>query len=60
LTHLLPHIHRDALDGRLHCEHHALGLLETIQACLAKAFVLGKGVCIALICSWISPAMCVL
>lgn len=41
-THLLPHITRDALDGRLHCGHHPLGFLETIQARLAEMFLLGN------------------
>ena len=41
-THLLPHITRDALDGRLPCGHHTLGFLETIQARLAEMFLLGN------------------
>jgi hypothetical protein len=43
LPYLLPHIPRDELDGGLHCGHHALGFLETLQACLAEMFVLGNG-----------------
>jgi hypothetical protein len=42
LPHLLVHIPRDKLDGGWHCGHHALGLLETLQAGLASVFVLGK------------------
>ena len=40
LTHLLPHIARDELDGGLHFGHHALGFLNPIHARLAEAFVL--------------------
>ena len=43
LTHLLPHIPRDELDGRLHFGHHALGFLDPLQARLAEVFLLGNG-----------------
>ena len=43
LTHLLPHIPRDELDGGLHFGHHALGFLDTLQARLAELFLLGNG-----------------
>jgi hypothetical protein len=43
-THLLPHIPRDELDGRLHGGHHTLGFLETIQARLAEVVLLGNRV----------------
>ena len=42
-THLLPHITRDARDGRVPCGHDTLGLRETIPARLAAVFLLGKG-----------------
>src|SRR5262245_52346672 len=42
LTHLLPHIARDDLDGGLPCGHHTLGLLDPLQACLAEAFLLSN------------------
>jgi hypothetical protein len=43
LTHLLPHIARDELDGRLHFGHHMLSCLDTLQARRAEVFVLGNG-----------------
>ena len=56
LLHLLPHIPRDKLDGRLHFGHHALGFLETIQARLAEMFLLRNGADRVDV-RWISPAM---
>ncbi len=43
LPHLLPHIARDELDGRLHFGHDPLGFLDAIHARLAEAYVLGNG-----------------
>ena len=43
LTHLLPHIARDELDGGLHFGHHTLGFLNPLQACLAEAFLVSNG-----------------
>src|SRR5919198_4760478 len=43
LTHLLPHIARDELDGGLHFRYHTLGFLNPLQACLAEAFLLSNG-----------------
>jgi hypothetical protein len=43
LLSLLAHIPRDELDGGLHFGPHARGLLETLHACLAEVFLLGKG-----------------
>ena len=43
LTHLLPHIPRDELDGRLHFGHHTLRFRDPLQARLAELFLLGNG-----------------
>jgi hypothetical protein len=43
LPHLLAHIPRDKLDGRLHFGYHTLGFLDPIQACLTETFLLGNG-----------------
>ena len=43
LTHLLPHIPRHELDGRLHFGHHTLRFLDAIQARLTESFLLGDG-----------------
>jgi hypothetical protein len=43
LTHLLPHIPRNELDGRLHFGHHALGFLDASEADLTESFLLGDG-----------------
>ena len=43
LAHLLAHIPRDELDRGLHGGHHALGFLDTLQACLPEVFLLGNG-----------------
>ena len=42
LTHLLPHISRDELDGRLHFGHHALSFRNPLQTRRAKLFLLGN------------------
>jgi hypothetical protein len=42
LPHLLPHIPRDELDGRLHCRNHTLRFLDTIQTRPAETFLMGN------------------
>src|SRR5215470_11377258 len=42
LPHLLPHIPRDELDGRLHFGHHACGFGDAIEARRAEAFLLSN------------------
>lgn len=54
LSALLPHITRDELDGRLHCRHHALGLLDALHAALAEPCVRGKGANLRDVCLEIS------
>ena len=43
LTHLLPHIPRDKLDGRLHFGDDTRGLLDASEAGLTESFLLGDG-----------------
>jgi hypothetical protein len=43
LPHLLPHIPRDELDGRLHFGHHTLSFRDPLQAGRVELFLLGHG-----------------
>ncbi len=43
LIDLAPHITGDKVDGGLHFRNVPLGLVDTLQAALAKAFLLGHG-----------------